>query len=279
MRRLLKIIQKYQSFVLFLCFQAICFTLIIRQNNFHQSSVFNASNAVVGSVQESIDNVKTYVNLRKENERLNEENAQLKTLLFGQDSTFNTQFINVKDSLKNLQYKYISGKVVNVFVKGENNFLTINLGSTNGIAPHMGVVGPKGIVGFTKDVSKHYSTVVPIAHRKFAISVAHKNSKSIGLLQWQGGDNFTTATVINLAKYVPMKAGDTIVSKGFDGIFNSGELVGYIIDIYSDGDDDYNTAKIKLFTDFNVISSIKVISNSYQKEQKELEETLMKEKE
>jgi len=271
MRNILKILQKYQSFVLFLFFQVTCFTLIIRQNNFHHSAVLNSSNYVVGTVQESVNDVKSYLNLRKENQRLNEENARLKTLLFGQDSTLNKQLISVKDSLNNLQYKYISGKVVNVFVKTENNYLTINLGSLNGIKPHMGVVGPRGIVGFTKDVSKHYSTVVPIAHRKFIISVAHKKSGSIGLLQWQLSDNYATATVINLAKYIPMKVGDTIVTKGFDGIFNAGELVGVIEKLYAEGGDDYNTAKLKLFTDFNLISNIKVIDNAYQKEQKEIE--------
>jgi rod shape-determining protein MreC len=272
MRNLLKILQKYQAFVLFLLFQLVCFTLIIRQNNFHHSAALNSSNYVVGSVQESVNDVKSYLRLRKENERLNDENARLKTLLFGQDSLLNEQFTFIVDSLKNLQYKFIAGKVVNVFVKTENNYLTINLGSINGIKPHMGVVGPRGIVGFTKDVSKHFATVVPVAHRKFAISVAHKPSGGIGLLQWKQDDNYATATVINLAKYIAMSEGDTIVTKGFDGIFNPGEKVGVITKIYAEGGDDYNTAKIKLFTDFNIISNIKVIDNSYQKEQQELEQ-------
>jgi rod shape-determining protein MreC len=271
MRNLLKILQKYQAFVLFLLLQVVCFTLIIRQNNFHHSAVLNSSNYVVGTVQESVNDVKSYLRLRKENERLNEENARLKTMFFGQDSLLKNRFIQQIDSLLNLQYRFISGKVVNVFVKAENNYLTINLGSINGVKPHMGVVGPNGIVGFTKDVSKHYATVVPVAHRKFAISVAHKKSGSIGLLQWLANDSYASATVINFAKYIPMKEGDTIVTKGFDGIFNPGEKVGVITKIYAEGGDDYNTAKIKLFTDFNIISNIKVIDNSYQKEQKQLE--------
>jgi rod shape-determining protein MreC len=228
----------------------------------------------VGSVYEQVDNAKSYINLKEENRRLNEENARLKTSLYGKDSANNAKFLTHKDTLSRLHYKYISGKIINVFTKGENNYLTLNLGKKHGIEPHMGIIGPYGIVGFTKDVSKNFSTVIPIIHRKFTISVAHKKTNTTGLLQWQGNDNFNTATVINLPKYITIKVGDTITTKGFDGIFNAGENVGYITEVFAEGGDDYNTAKIFLFTDFRRISNVKVIKNFYQKEQLELENNI-----
>lgn len=274
MRNLLKILQKYQHLVMLLFFQIVCFTFIFRQNDFHNSTVFNASNFVVGSVYEKVDDAKSYINLKQENSRLNDENARLKTLLYGKDSSQNKRFVLFSDTLQNLHYKYISGKIINVFTKGENNYLTLNLGSKNGIQPHMGVVGPFGIVGFTKDVSNHFSTIIPVIHRKFVISVAHKKTNTTGLLQWKGDDDFNTATVINLPKYIEMKVGDTIVTKGFDGIFNVDENVGYITEIFSEGGDDYNTAKITLFTDYRRISNVKVIKNFHQKEKLELENNI-----
>ncbi|MFP5471153.1 MAG: rod shape-determining protein MreC [Bacteroidia bacterium] len=277
MRNILKILQKYQHLVIFLFFQIVCFSLIIRQNDFHNSSFFNASNYVVGSVYEKIDDAKSYINLKEESALLSEENARLKTLLYGKDSLSKAKFLVKKDTLQNLHYKYISGKIINVFTKGENNYLTLNLGSKQDIEPHMGIVGPHGIVGFTKDVSKNFSTVVPIIHRKFTISVAHKKSNTTGLLQWQSNDNFSTATVINLPKYITINVGDTITTKGFDGIFNAGENVGYITEIFSKGGDDYNTAKINLLTDFRRISNVKVIKNFHQKEKLQLENSIEEE--
>lgn len=252
-------------------FQIISFVLIIRQNNFHNSSVLNSSNQFIGGIYNSFNNITSYINLKDENAKLNAENAKLKMLLQGYKINEYNDFILVNDSIKKLKFDISNAKVINAFTKGENNYITINKGKSNGIEPHMSVTNSNGIIGFTKDVSEHYATIIPVIHRKFLISVVHKKSNSIGLLKWTEENDRFSATVINLPKYVDIKVGDKILTKGGDGIFMPNEKIGVISSIYTEGGSDYNTAQIDLYVDFNALSNVYVIKNILKIEKEEIE--------
>lgn len=271
MNNLLKLLQRYKTFLVFVLFQGVCFALIINQNNFHKTSVVNSANSITGSVYSTLDNFTAYLSLKKENEKLNAENAHLKMLLKGYQISEYNSFSIVNDSIRKLQYKIVSGKIINTFTKSESNYLTMNLGTINGVEPQMGVMNSSGIVGFVKDVSTHYATVVPIIHKKFLMSVAHQPSGASGLLQWTSDNSTQTATVINLPKYISLNAGDTIVSKGNDGIFLPNEPVGMVETVFIEDGSNYNSAIIKLSVDFSSVNSIHVVKNLLREEQKSLE--------
>lgn len=250
----------------------LCFALIFKQNNFHNSSVVNSSNNFTGSIYDSYSNSKAYFNLKQENALLIEENALLKTQLKGYNISEYNNFAVVNDSIKKLNYKISSAQIINSFTKGENNYLTLNAGKKNGVEPQMSIVNSKGVVGFTKDVSDHYSTVIPIIHRSFLISVVHEKSNALGLLKWTADNNYKTATIINLPKYINIKKGDKIVTKGNDGIFIPNELIGTIESVFTEDGSDYNSGIISLSVDYNALVNVHVIQNLYRDEQKELEQ-------
>ena len=82
----------------------------------------------------------------------------------------------VKDTIFKRKYLYTKAKVINNSTHRQNNYLTLNIGSRNGIENGMGVVGPNGVVGVVKNVSDHYASVVSVLHREAKISVKLKNS-------------------------------------------------------------------------------------------------------
>lgn len=249
----------------------ICFVLIFNQNDFHKSSVINSSNTFTGSIYDSYNNSIAYFNLKDENKKLSEENALLKTQLKGyQISEYNT-FSIVNDSVRKLKYLISSAQIINSFTKGENNYLTLNVGRKNGVEPQMSIVDSKGIIGFTKDVSEHYSTIVPVIHRQFLISIVHEKSNTLGLLKWTDNNNSKTATVINLPKYIDIKKGDRIVTKGNDGVFIPNELAGTIVSIFTEDGSDYRSAIISLAVDYSSLENVHVVKNLFRDEQKEIE--------
>lgn len=227
---------------------------------------------MVGGVYDSYSNSRAYFNLKEENEKLIEENSELKTQLKGYNISEYNNFAVINDSLKKLNYKITSAQVISSFTKGKNNYLTLNVGLKNGIKPQMSVVDSKGVVGFTKDVSDHYSTVIPILHREFLISIIHQKSKALGLLKWTLDNNHKTATVINLPKYIDIKKGDKITTKGNDGIFIPNEMVGTIESIFTEDGSDYNSGIVNLSVDYNSLINVHVVENLYRSEQKQLEE-------
>lgn len=271
MNNLLRLIQKYKTFLVFIFVQAICSILIFNQNDFHKSSILNSSNAFTGGLYEMYNNSQAYFNLRDENEKLIEENARLKTQLMGYRITEYNSFSVINDSVKKLKFQFASAQVINTFFKGQNNYLTLNIGRKNGVEPQMGVVDANGIIGFIKDASDHYSTVIPIIHRQFLISIIHGKSKALGLLKWTDDNTRSTATAINLPKYIDIKKGDEIVCKGNDGIFLPNALIGTVESVFSEDGSDYNSAIINLSVDYSALENVHVVKNLYREEQKQLE--------
>src|SRR5690606_3599267 len=109
-------------------------------------------------------NIASYFNLKVVNEELVSQNARLLTDIQKQFQHIGINPDTIQDSSGNIQYIYIPARVVKNSTRMPENYLTLNKGTEDGIVPDMGVVGPAGLVGRVKNVSKHYSTVVSMLH-------------------------------------------------------------------------------------------------------------------
>jgi rod shape-determining protein MreC len=67
-------------------------------------------------------------------------------------------------------YDFVMGKVIYNSFNYLSNYITINKGKKDGIAPDMGVVSNKGVVGVVSTVSENMAVVIPILNPKFKLS-------------------------------------------------------------------------------------------------------------
>jgi rod shape-determining protein MreC len=67
-----------------------------------------------------------------------------------------------------------------------------------------------------------------------------------------------------------VQIGDTIVTTGFSDFFPEGIMVGTIEEYKSETDDNFNSLKVKLSTDFGSLKNVLLINNTNE-EIKELE--------
>ena len=81
MKNLLQFITRYSNFLIFLILEVVAFILITTTNHYQQSATWSAANRFVASIQQTMTNISDYFSLRKENEKLLQENADLKTQL------------------------------------------------------------------------------------------------------------------------------------------------------------------------------------------------------
>jgi rod shape-determining protein MreC len=134
----------------------------------------------------------------------------------------------------------------------------------------MAVVAPDGIVGVVKNVTAHYSTVIPVLNNKLQISVVHKKTGYFGSLVWDGKDH-KQANVNEIPIHAGMMPGDSIVTSGYSALFPPGEMVGKIVSIADQKGGSFSTLRIALSTDFKRLSRVYIIHNRGSEEIRNLE--------
>ncbi|QMU26959.1 rod shape-determining protein MreC [Adhaeribacter radiodurans] len=290
MRNLFAFIYRYRAFLVFILLEIGCGYLIIRNNKYQNAAFFNSANYYVGEVLAFRSQVFDYFRLVQVNQTLVQENTNLRQQLYRiqairahdslpafSDSVFiQTDSIPTYDSLKiRLAHEYIPAKVINNSIRQLNNFLTLNVGSADGISPGMGVIAAEGLIGRVKTVSLHFATVTSLLHSKMFIAAKIKSrlpgtNNTIGTIKWDGAD-----ARMALLDYVPLDKkivkGDTIVSSGYNAVYPDGVLIGTIVSASRESDKSFYTIKIKLAVDFSRLSFVYVVKNKFQAEQDSLE--------
>ena len=269
MERLFLFFYQYRAFFTFLVLEVVCAWLIIENNQYQGAQFFNSSNSAIASLNNFSQGVREYFLLRNINSTLAQENAELRSKLeaynqkrflgspVGRDSA-------AVDSAVIKQYDFVSAKVVANTVHRFTNYITINKGSVDGVAPGMAVISPLGAVGKIKTVSKHYSVVTSILHIDVHVSVLLKRTGYFGTAQWNGRD----PDLVQL-KYIPThvkpEKGDTVVTSGYNAIYPEGIMMGVIEEVQKNETLFYDLT-VRLSQDFRKLAYVEVVRNHLKNE-------------
>ncbi|MCI7578752.1 MAG: rod shape-determining protein MreC [Prevotella sp.] len=265
MRNLLEFLSKYYHWLLFAVLEVTSFVLLFQFNSYQGSVWFTSANAVVGKLYELESSVESFFSLTKVNKDLTLRNFylerqvnQLSRLYY--DLTKDTT-IAERNELEFLsRYKLIPAKVVSNSVDRNDNLMTIDRGSKDGVEKDMGVACGNGVVGVVYLVSDHYSVVMPVLNYHSRISCAIRRRGYFGYLKWQGGDA-NIAYVEDVPRHAKFKRGDWVETSGYSSIFPPGVLVGKIIEVYNSRDGLSYRLKVQLTTDFGNVRDVCVISD------------------
>lgn len=271
MQQIISFLDKNKLFILFLLLEVLAVIFTIQSHSFHKSKFVNSANFLSGGIYNKVNNFKEFLYLKKENERLNEENVYLKNLLSLEDKEIVRHDITVIDTLKyNQKYSYTAAKVINNNYRKNNNYLTINKGENHGLEPDLGVVNSKGIIGITKSVSGNYATVLSILNVNSRINAKLLNSDHYGSLSWDNID-YNVVQLLDLPIQADIYRGDTVVTGGKSTIFPEGIPIGTIKD-FKTFNNNYEYINILLFNDMSSIGQVQVIKNFDKTEIQTLEE-------
>lgn len=271
MRNFIQFLVKYHIFLFFIGLQVLCFWFIYRNNTFHEASFVNSSNKLVGTVFRWKSNVSQYIELQRVNDELSAENERLRNKLRGSFVNVNDHFVMINDTLRERKYRYKSAEVVNNTINKQLNFITINKGSGEGLRPEMGVINTQGLVGIVKNVSEHYSTVIPIINLQYTASAEIKRTGNFGLLKWDGKDA-TYSNLNDIPQYVNVQIGDSIVTKGSSSIYPNGIPIGTVAEVEDIEGSNFQMIRVALSNDFSKLRYVYVVENLLKDEQLELEE-------
>jgi rod shape-determining protein MreC len=270
MRLLFLLLWRNNFTLLFLLLQGLCIYLLVNNNRFQKASVLNATNKVVTTVDEGVSYVQEYIHLRENNTALANENAQLRARLEEARYISDTTHSIVYDSSYRQQYTFINARVINNSVNRRNNYLTLSVGSAQGVKPEMGVITSNGVVGIVNHVSEHFCTVMSLLHKETSLSCMIRNNRFFGSLKWEGGDP-GYVVLKEIDKTVPVSKGDTIVTTSFSKMFPANVLIGTVSEARVEPGSPFHSIRIKLAMRFDNLSHVYVVNNLMKAEQDSIE--------
>lgn len=277
MSDLLKFLVKYSTW--FLCALYLLASAVMLASNPYQHHVFlTSANAAASGVYGFTNGVTSYFSLRDINDDLQRRNSdlelevyRLKAELRERDERAYADTMTVDSALT--RYHFIIANVINNSINHTHNYITIQKGSLDGIEPEMGVMDQNGIVGIVNVVGPHTSRLISVLNPYLRLSCKVKGQSQVGSLVWDGRDP-SEAILEELPKHASFVKGDTIVTSGYSSVFPEGVPVGTVLSGMRDREDNFYTLRVKLFTDFTTLGTVRVINDHMRDELREVEREL-----
>ena len=167
-------------------------------------------------------------------------------------------------------YPLVPARVINNSLRSVDNYLTLNVGTADGVQPGLGVLSAAGIVGRVKAASAHYATVTSLLHSKSAVAAKIKRDGTFGSVKWPG-DDFTHALLDYIPRQNRLLRGDTVVTSGYNAVFPEGVFVGTVETFEKEPDKNFWTVTLRLGTDFSRLNYVYVVHNRPHAERDSLE--------
>ena len=279
MSELLKFFVKYSSWFLFALYIVAGCALLFARNPYQHHVYLTSANSISSAVYKTTNNVTSYFSLREINEDLQHRNSdleleiyKLKEVIRDYQEQVYADTMTVDSALT--RYQFLVAHVINNSINRSHNYITIEKGRLDGVEPEMGVMDQNGIVGIVNVVGDHTARLISVLNPYLRLSCKVKGEDQVGSLVWDGRDP-GEAILEELPKHAKFVKGDTIVTSGYSSVFPEGVPVGTIITGSRDREDNFYTLRIKLFTDFSTLSTVRVIRDKMKDElttvEKELE--------
>ncbi len=253
----------------------ISFFLLVRFNPYHSAAYFYTSNQVSGNIYQWRSNVRDYFFLSKANEDLALENAWLREQVYTTQQVVTVE--NADDTARFnmpvIPYEFINARVINNSIQKFHNFLTINKGTDHGIEAGMGVISPSGIVGKVFTVSDRFATVSSLLNVDVLTSAIIKRDGTFCTVKWNGSDP-RFINLLYVPRHVPLLAGDTVLTSGYNAVFPENIMIGTIEEVELRESETFYDIKVRLSNNFYTLSHVYIVKNPLQEERDELESKL-----
>lgn len=282
MRNVFIFIKRYAVFILFLTLQVLSLYMLFSYNRFHNSYYGMISGEIAGRINYQVNNIEEYFSLRKENKKLRELNARLRSLIPSGNVLADTTSKIIMDSIyidsvkQYLQYEYLSAKIISNSVFLQQNYLTLHRGSDQGVELNMAVIGTDGIIGTVVGVSKNMSIVMGLLHKQSKVIAVLKKGSGLGEITWDGKDP-RYLLLRKIPKTVVAKIGDEVVSSPYSDKFPPGTKIGWVVEVKQDSETNTYILKVKTAVDFYNVQHAYIVKNYLGKEMDDIKNKQFKE--
>lgn len=267
MRNLFNFLLRYSSWVVFAFYVVVGFVLLFTRNPYQRHVYLTSAGDVASTVYEGASTVTSYFHLRDINDDLQQRLATLEAELLAAQAQIDEMALQIHaDTMTTVEalqpYRFIIARVINNSITRDHNYITINRGRADGLRPEMGVVNQNGVVGVVDVAGERFARVISLLNPDFRLSCRLRADDGVfGSLVWDGKSPYE-AVLEELPRHTVWEVGDTVVTSGYSAMFPAGIPVGTVTGTSRDNDDNFFKLRVKLLTEFDHLSTVRVIANN-----------------
>ena len=252
MQSIINSIVKNRNLIIYLILSFITFSFLYNNSSLHFNEFGKISTYLSATSSKFSSSINSYFNLKQENEKLIDENLQLKKM----ESNYRFTQID-EDTLNSVN----SAKVIVNSINKSKNIIVIDKGKLDSINLEMGVISSKGEVGIVKNVTDNYASIISLLNTDLRLNAILKNSSTIGSVTWDGL-NARILKLNDIPLSSSLKVGDTVVTGGMSFYFPKGIPIGKIVNYDNSSLEGYYEIDVEIFNDFSSLSNLYILSRT-----------------
>lgn len=222
------------------------------------SELQRAASALTGGVHNAWTGYANLRGVRSENEQLKRQLGVLQVQL--QQERAAAQRTHELEALlgfqRQLAVKTVAASVIGAGASPDFRTATINRGSGDGLKTNMAVIAPTGVVGRIVTLTPRASKVQLLVDRNAGAGALVERSRAQGVVLGSGEELLRMEYVSDVAD---VKAGDTIITSGIDGIYPKGFVIGKVESV-DKGNGIYKIIHVRPSADFNRLEDVLVVT-------------------
>lgn len=265
MHRLIGFIKQIYVVLLFVLLECGALWHYASSSPYTEATMLARTTKIGGAISQTITNIGHFFSMPDENRMLTARIAELEQQLsaieelYGERTQDTTLLAGIVDTT--LHYRYHAARVSSITTSRQRNYIVLDKGSEDGIAPNMGVITPsRQLVGYIVSCSERYAVVLPILNTEFHIGGRLVHNNELCKVQWDGSSTHE-AQVIDLSSYADPERGMAVnVSSPR---LPDDVLIGYIESFESNAQKSAYSARISLATRFSVLDNVLIVENTH----------------
>lgn len=266
--------------VLFLLIEGVALWSYASSSPYTEAKILSRTTAVGGAISGTITDVEHFFSLTENNRRLTERVAELSELVAqydNRDMAFESDAANISmiDSLATRHeghFRYREARVVSMTTNRMRNFIILDRGTEEGVAPDMGVVTPNNeLVGYVVSCSSHYCVVQPMLNVEFSTGGRLVDNDHVCMIIWPGDSKYRVEAQ-DISVYAEPREGMVIEVRSER--LPEGVKIGTIEECELNSTKSAYSAVIAIAADMSRLDNVLIVENMHYGELEELKQEL-----
>ena len=216
------------------------------------------------------EGIKHYFSLDEQNRILSEENMQLRAALgLRADGDALAQLDTLFEQLPDARFSFISARVVKLSDNRTHNYLIIDRGEADGVAPGDGIVTSCGVIGIVEATGRHSAYAITMKNPQMSLSARLGTEGISGPLSWDGR-TAGGAVLRDIPLQTRFAPGDTVYTSSHSSIFPTGIPIGVTGESKIVNGATYEI-RVSLFQEYSTLQYVSVAKNLGKDEIQEFE--------
>lgn len=257
MQNIINFLIKYRNLLLYLFLMMLSVAFTVQSHSHHRNMFIHSTGNITSRILKLRSDVYSYFHLSERNKVLQQENAVLRMqLLAAADTLLGDETTRI--FLDTVPYRIMPARVIKNDFHKRDNYITIDIGTNQGIRNDMGVIAANGIVGLIDKAGPKYARVISVLNSNMSLNAQIKGTSTIGSLVWTGKDPYVM-NLIDVPRLAKVKKGDTIITGLQSTSFPPDIMIGTVKKVALIDTGSRYDIEVKLFNDLTDLGYVNVI--------------------